>query len=273
MISRQIEANAGPVIVGRLIGLADVTVYAVGVKISVLVRQFTFPMAVALFPAFSELNALDDRARLAVLLTQGLRASALVGMPLAGITIILARPLISVWVGPQFVEGARIATVMTLQVLVLQQLLATSSLLTGIGKLRLYALLHILAMLFSVAFALFLAPRWGSLAVALGSLLAWGGVLLVTMPYTAQLATVRLGDLFEKSLLRPLAATSVMCLGLFILRSWHYPATLPALLGQVSAAGLVYLFLAWNYCFNAAERKVYLKSVRKVILGLSPISS
>jgi len=259
---RQIEESTGTVIVGRLVGLDDVTPYSVGLKVSSLVRQFAFPVTVALFPAFSELSALADHRRLGALLVQGLRISALVGMPLAGVTIVLARPLISFWIGPAYVASAGVAVVMLLKVLVDQQLLAASSLLQGTAKLRLYAGLHIWAVLFAAGLSLRFAPRWGSIAVAIGSLLAWTSVLVVTVPYTARLAGVSLGDLLSKALGKPLAATAFVCLGLFGLCRWHAPDSFVLLALYAAVTGLIYLPLVWFFCLTRGEREAIVRSVQ-----------
>lgn len=272
MACRQIEENTRAVIVGRLVGLDDVTVYSVGAKVSVLICHFAFPVTTALFPAFSELDALADRRRLGILLTQGLRASALVGMPIAGVAIILVQPLISFWVGPQHVASAGIGIAMILKVLVDQQLLAASSLLNGLGRLKLYTVLHLFAVLFSIGFSLLFAPGWGAIAVAIGSLLAWGIVLAATIPYTGRIAGVSLGDLLKKVLVKPLSASALTCLGLFGLYRWHPPETLLQLLLYGAAAAVIYLLLAWRYCLDSDERKAVVRSANRVLLkvGLLP---
>lgn len=270
---RQIEESTGPVIVGRMVGLDEVTTYSVGVKLSTLLRQFAFPVTVALFPAFSELDALSDQRGLRTLLMQGLRVSALVGLPVAGMAIVLVRPLISLWVGPQHLGAAGIGVIMLLKVLVDQQLLAASSLLQGIGRLKLYMVLHIVAVAVSLGIGMLLAPRWGAIAVAVGSLLAWGLVLVMTIPQAAHLAGLGLGLLVRKALLRPLLATVITCVVLFGLSSWHSPATLLQLALHLLLAGLLYLLLVWWLCLDGGEKRTLVRHARGLLLRTGLVSA
>lgn len=265
MACRQVESSTGPVIVGRVVGLEEVTTYSVGVKVSSLLKQFAFPVTVALFPAFSELGALADGRRLGLLLYNGLRVSALVGMPLAGLSIVLVQPLIALWVGPQHLASAAIAVVMILKVLVDQQLLAASSLLNGLGRLKLYTALHLLCVFVSLGLALLLAPGWGAIAVAGASLLAWGMVLVVTIPYTARIAGVRLADLLAEALAKPLVATVLTCMLLYGLCRWSPPVTWLQLLLYGGGAGILYLGFVWGWCLNRWERGAVVRGARRFL--------
>jgi O-antigen/teichoic acid export membrane protein len=265
MVCRRVEGSTGPIIVGRLVGLEEVTTYAVGVKVSTLLRHFAFPVTVSLFPAFSELDALAERRGLRALLTQGLRISALVGMPVAGMAIVLIRPIISLWVGPQHLASAGIAVVMLLKVLVDQQLLAASSLLHGMARLKLYTALHIGALFASLGVGLAFAPRWGAMAVAVGSLLAWGLALAVTVPHAARIAGLDLAGLVKKALLKPLVPTLLTCAALHLLCRWHTPATWAQLLLYGSVVGLLYLPVVWLYSLDKEERKAILRWAREIL--------
>ena len=262
---RTIETNSGPIMVGRLVGLGDVTVYAVGAKVGVFLRLLASPVTVALFPAFSELDALADHGRLRSLLTQGLRVSALVGMPIAGITIVLIRPLIFIWVGPQHLASAGIGALLLLKALVDQQLLAASSLLGGLARLKLYTAMHVVAVLASLGFALVFSPRWGGIAVAAGSLLAWSLVLAVTVPHAAYITGVGLRELLGTALIRPLAATMLLSVALFGLSRWRPPVTLLQLLLCGMVAVSIYLIPVWFWCLDGGEKMAVARAAKQVL--------
>ena len=270
MLSAQLESSAGPIIVGRMVSIDAVTSYSIGVKVGSLVRQFTFPMATALFPAFSALYALKDSQRLSLLLTQSLRASVIVTLPAVGITFVLAAPLISVWIGPEYASSAVVARIMVLEALVLQLMMTSSSLLLGTGDLKLYSALHAMALVASVTLGIFAAPRWGDAGVAMASLLAWSLVLLVTIPYTARIAQVRVASVLTTAFIRPFLALVVACLGLLALREWHYPDNFLSLALEAGSAGLVYLLLVWGFCLTAEEKARFLNYVRSFALRFGP---
>ena len=191
-------------------------------------------------------------------------------LPAVGITFVLAAPLISVWIGPEYASSAIVARIMVLEALVLQLMMTSSSLLLGTGDLKLYSALHAMALVASVTLGIFAAPRWGDAGVAMASLLAWSLVLLVTIPYTARIAQVKVASVMTTAFIRPFLALVVACLGLVALREWYYPDNFLSLALEAGSAGLVYLLLIWGFCLTAKEKARFLDFARSLALRFGP---
>lgn len=255
MACNRIEQSTRPLLVGRLISIEAVTYYAVGEKLSSLVRQASFPVAGVLFPFFAALSAHNVPAEYGKLLVTGMRYATLIGLPVSAIAAILAGPLIAAWIGPAYVSSSTVAVILIGQAFVAQQLVAASSLLNGIGRLGLYTGLHVFALAFSVGFALWLAPAWGIPAVAAGSLIAWSIVLAVTLVYTSRLSALRPGQLLRTAWLRPGLVTALVGGGLLLAARRWPPQGLWQVGLQGGAAFLAYALLAWRWCLPPDEQR------------------
>lgn len=254
MACNRIEQMSRPLLVGRLIGIDAVAYYAVGDKLSVLVRQASLPVAAVLFPSFAALSARNSPHEYGKLLVTGMRYATLIGLPVAVFPAILAGPLIAAWIGPEYTTSSTVAILLIGQAFVAQQLVAASSLLNGIGRLGLYTALHIFAVCFSIGFAILLTPSLGMKAVAAGSLIAWSAVLVATLVYTCRLSELHTGNLLRAAWLRPGLATAFVGIGLSIFAWYLPPKGLVQVALQGGTAGLAYLLIAWVWCLEPSER-------------------
>jgi len=265
IISRQVITSAGPAIVGRFVNVEAVTTYSVGNKLGLMIQQFSLPVAAALLPAFSSLDALKDQKRLKRLYIESLRIAALVAFPIASMSLVLVKPIIALWIGPQYLSSAPIALVMIIQAVITTFLITVSSMLNGVGKLRLNAYLHIFAIAFSILFAILLTPRWGIVMVALGSMLAWGSVLIVLLPYSTHVSGVPIRQLNKYAFLRPFIATTIACLVLYALEFFLYPENWFILLSEMIVFSGIYLILVWYICLGKDQRQNYWSFLRSKI--------
>jgi O-antigen/teichoic acid export membrane protein len=134
-------------------------------------------VAVVLFPAFSGLAG--DPPALLRQVRQGLRLILLLLAPPLAVLLIVAAPLLGIWLGPDY--GERSATVM--QLLAFALLLngvayVAFTLLEGIGRPRVVALYHLVELPFYAVLLWLLVTRWG----IVGAAAAWTVRLIVDTP-------------------------------------------------------------------------------------------
>ena len=237
----QVESSAANVIIGRLANMADITTYAIGVKLSGFLKNLILPLSAALFPAFSELSVSSGHDKMARLFVQGMRATLVIAFPAMGILIVLAAPIIGLWVGVEYIGSASVTIVLALQAFLYMQLAAAGTLLLGVGKLRLLAGLHVFTTIFSIMFSWAFVGQWGIIAVAWGSLIPWGVTYCIIIPYACYVSRVAFLRFLKKALLPPLIALLPACLILYGLSMLHYPTNLMWLGFEATIALLVYL--------------------------------
>ena len=237
----QVEGSTANVIIGRLASVADITAYAIGVKLSGFLKNLILPLSAALFPAFSELSVSSGHDKMARLFVQGMRATLAIAFPAIGILIVLVGPMIGLWVGVEYIGSVSVTIVLALQAFLYIQLASATTLLLGVGKLKLLAGLHVFTTIFSIMFSWTLVGQWGIIAVAWGSLIPWGVTYCIIIPYTCHVSRVPFLRFLKKALLPPLIALLPACLILYGLSMLHYPTNLVWLGFEATIALLVYL--------------------------------
>jgi O-antigen/teichoic acid export membrane protein len=95
-------------VVGILLGAASAGVYAIGQKLAFAAEKLVIPGTLGFFPFASELAARHDREGLRQALLTGTRISLAIAGPLTIILIVLAGPLIDVWIGPEFADASAV---------------------------------------------------------------------------------------------------------------------------------------------------------------------
>ena len=85
--------------------------YAVGQKLAALVSRFTGPISVIFFPHASAMSAAGDRDGLRKTFLTGTRIVIAIALPLTIGLIVLARPLLHLWVGSGFARRCQSSSV------------------------------------------------------------------------------------------------------------------------------------------------------------------
>ncbi len=258
MACLHIESATSNVIIARYMSVADVTPFSIGQKLSGLFKNILLPLTYAFFPAFSELSGVADRARMSALLVEGVRVTVALGTPLVGCLIVLAGPLIQVWVGPEFVSGAPVAVLLGLQTFLYAQLVMAAMLLQGTGRLKLLTGLHVFNVAFNIGFSLLTVERLGILALGLANLIPWTITYLIILPYTCRVGGASFGELVRRALRPPFLAWLPIGI-LLAMANWMWPVTnLMGLILYGGGATLLYLAVYLGLMVTAEERGRYL---------------
>jgi O-antigen/teichoic acid export membrane protein len=129
-----IYTQADKIILSHFMGLTFVTFYELGQKTAGAVRTLPILLISALVPAISELEAKDDKTKLAELYERGSKYVSLLVFPLIFLSIMIAPNLITLWVGDRYSLA-----VLSFQMLVIGYCLNVltgmgTSIVRGIGK-------------------------------------------------------------------------------------------------------------------------------------------
>ncbi len=257
MACLQIESSTSNVIIARYMDVADVTPFAIGQKLSGLFKNVLLPLTYALFPAFSELSGFADKARMSALLLEGMSIMVALGTPLIGCLVVLAGPLIQVWVGPEFVNGAPVAVLLGLQAFLYAQLVVAAMLLQGVGRLKLLTGLHIFNVVFNIGFSLLTVERLGILALGLASFIPWTITYMIVLPYSCQLGGASFWKLVRRALLPPTLIWLPIGILLAIVNSMWPATNLVRLILFGGGAGLLYLVVYLKLAVTAQEKARY----------------
>lgn len=159
------------VILGVLRSATAVGLYEGPIRAHNLVRALNLSIAVTVVPAASRLRAAGDTARLAQLLVRGSRYVSALVVPLVVTLMVLAAPVLDVWLGPDFREAAPAMTILLSYWLLAPALGFVTAALVGIGRSRQYARLVWAAAAANLVLSVALTPSMGLEGVAIGTAL------------------------------------------------------------------------------------------------------
>jgi O-antigen/teichoic acid export membrane protein len=159
-------------VVGILLGAASAGVYAIGQKLAFAAEKLVIPGTLGFFPFASELAARQDREGLRQALLTGTRISLAIAGPLTIILVVLAEPLIDVWVGPEFGDATRVVVYLVAANAIIALSRTSFLMLQGGANARTPALILGLEAVLNVSLSIALGLSIGLEGVALATLIA-----------------------------------------------------------------------------------------------------
>jgi O-antigen/teichoic acid export membrane protein len=171
-LSTLVIARLDVVVVGLVVGVPEAAVYAVGQKLALLARQAIDPIVLTFFPHSSALVALREGATLRTSILTGTRVSLAVAGPLTITLCLLAKPLLIVWVGEDFADGALVVVYLAAASAVSSLTRTGFEMLQGAGIARPAALVSLAEAVLNLTLSIVLGRTMGIEGVALATLIA-----------------------------------------------------------------------------------------------------
>jgi O-antigen/teichoic acid export membrane protein len=242
------------VILGIFKTPATVGLYEGPVRTHNLFYAVNGALAVTTLPATSRYTAQRDSERLRALMLRGSRYTLALVVPLAVTAIALARPLLEVWLGRRFGEGALALSILVSYWLLYGALAVTPGFLVGAGKARTVARYMVVVAGANLALSLALTPLVGLEGPALGTAIPY----LVAFPFLLRLslsaAPVRLAELARVAWLPAYSLGAALAGLLVIARLALDINTLPELLALGGGGVLAYWLAFYAFWLAPHER-------------------
>jgi len=233
---------SGRVVLGAYRTPTAVGLYEGPVRAHNLLYALGGALAVPTVPTASRYVATDDSRRLHELAVRGSRYTLALFVPLCVTLMALAEPIIGVWLGERYTDGATALTILVSYWLLYGALIVTPGFLAGAGEARAAGLTLACAAALSLVLALVLTPELG----VEGPAVATAGALLAAFPLLLRVGLrasgVRLVDLGARALL-PAYGLGALLAGLLVaVRLALEPETLPG----VAALAVAGVALYWE---------------------------
>jgi O-antigen/teichoic acid export membrane protein len=256
--SGRIHTQTDEIVIGAFLLLSAVTPYAIARKLSEVAQTLTDQFMKVLLPLASELHAGDDQVRLRVLYTTSTRLTLAIFLPIAATMTVLARAVLTAWVGPEYADYSNLVAILMLASLIDTSQWPAGSILSGMARHRYLSIISIGSALTNLALSLLLVRPLGVTGVAIGTLIptiieCFG----LIMPYTLRTLRVSWREAIAEIFVPALAPLAPMVMVLYALRELVAPASLVALLA-ITLAGLV-VYAAGYITIGARpfERELY----------------
>ncbi|HEX5690664.1 MAG TPA: oligosaccharide flippase family protein [Roseiflexaceae bacterium] len=268
--SGRIHSQTDEIVIGVFLLLSAVTPYAIARKLSEVAQTLTDQFLKLLLPLASELHAGNDQVRLRLLYTTSTRLTLVIFLPIAGAIIVLARALLTAWVGPEYADYANLVIILTVASLLDTSQWPAGSILSGMALHRRLAAIALGSALFNLALSLILVRPLGVLGVALGTLIptvieCFG----LIMPYTLRTLDVGWREAFSEIFAPALAPLVPMLLVLYALREVVAPTSLLALAAITMAGLAVYAATYLSLTARPFERALCRDALDRALLFAS----
>src|SRR5215207_2248352 len=253
---------SGRVVLGAYRTPTAVGLYEGPVRAHNLLYALGGALAVPTVPTASRYVATDDERRLRELAVRGSRYTLALFVPLCVTLMALAEPIIAVWLGDRYTDGAAALTIIVSYWLVYGALIVTPGFLAGAGEARAAGQTLACAAALNLVLAVILTPELG----VEGPAVATAGALLAALPVLLQAGLrasgTKLAELLGRALIPAYTLGAVLAGVLLAIRFGLEPATLPAV-AAVAVAGVVLYWVAFYVLVLDADERALVRGLMR----------
>ena len=246
---------SGRVILGAYRTPASVGLYEGPVRAHNLLYALGGALAVPVVPTASRYVAAGDERRLGELAVRGSRYTLALFVPVCVTLIVLAGPILEVWLGARYEDGGLALALLVSYWLLYGGLVVTPGFLVGAGRARELGLVMLAAAAANLVLALVLTPELGLEGPALATALPFFAAFPVLLRLGLRASGAALGQVLGRAYLPALVLGANLALGLVLARVAFDPDTLALVLGLALAGPLLYWLAYYRLVLDPAERE------------------
>jgi O-antigen/teichoic acid export membrane protein len=247
-------------IIGVLLMSTLLTDYDIANKIqSLVLASLTFTSSL-IVPAASQLDALEDRARLQALFLKGTKYTLAICLPVAVSAFALARPIIHVWIGPNFAHNAGITRLFVSHLFLVALTAVGYNIMIGMGRIRPLLWTQTITTAVNLIASVVITRRVGVAGVIWGTLI---GTALALVPYLWHFLVsldVSWTRFWREALLPTYPLAAVFAALLYVGDRLVMPDNLWTLAGLGLAGLAVYSLMFVALGLSGEERKMLLRT-------------
>jgi len=201
-VANSLQTKCDEIVVGAFLPVSFVSPYSLARRLSGVPQMIADRFLWGFIPLTSQLEAQGEAARLRTLYLTGTRITLAICLPFAAVVMILAGPLLTLWVGEQYAEYAPIVIVLTTASILEVAFWPGGTILQGLGRHHYLAVITVCAAAANITLSILLVRSYGLIGVAVGTLLP---TALLTFPwklsYAMRILKVAPRELLTQSLL------------------------------------------------------------------------
>jgi O-antigen/teichoic acid export membrane protein len=221
-----------------------------------LLYAFGGALAVPVVPTASRYAAAGERERLRELAVRGTRYTLALFVPVCVVLMVLAEPLLEVWLGDRYGDGGAALAILVSYWLLYGGLIVTPGFLVGAGRAPQVGRVFASAAVLNLGLALVLTPELGlegpALATAIPFVLAFPLLVRVGLEASGAL----LGELARRAWLPAYVLGALLAAALVGVRLAFEPDTLPAVVGLAAGGVIAYWAAFYGLVLDRSERRL-----------------
>lgn len=239
-----LEAKTDEVVIGASLPVMAVTPYTLARRLSNLPQMLTDQFLSLLLPMASELDAENDKRGLQRLYLTSTRLTLAVFLSIGVGLIILAAPILTIWVGAEYAQYSYLVAMLVIASLVDTSQWSAGLIMQGIGRHRFLAPIALASGIVNLLLSLVLVTQLELLGVALGTLIPTTFFsLVIVMPYAMGVLNVSASQLLMRVLVPAFVPVAPMILATYFLYGLLPPLALWSILLTGGTGTLVYMIV------------------------------
>ena len=247
---------SGRIVLGAYRTPTAVGLYEGPVRAHNLLYALGGALAVPTVPTASRYVAAGDERRLRELAVRGSRYTLALFVPLAVTLMVLAEPIIQVWLGERYTDGATALTVLVSYWVLYGALIVTPGFLVGAGEARAAGLTLATAAALNLLLALVLTPELGVEGPAVATAAALAAAYPVLLRIGLRASGVRLAELLRRAFAPAYALGLALAAALLAVRLGLDPENLAAVAATAVGGLLGYWALFLRVVLDDSERRL-----------------
>ncbi len=252
----RLQTKVDVVVIGAFLPISSVTLYTLCRRLSEIGQIATDQFMKVMLPLAAELQAENDVVRLRELYVTGTRLTLALFLPIGCVFSILARPLLTLWVGATYAEGAHLVSILALATLLDTSQWPAANILQGMARHRPLAIALACGAIANVGLSIILVRTFGLDGVAFSALFATILVCLgFVMPYTMRLMEVRPLEVLNRILLPSLLPLIPALLSIYAVKRVLGTQSLFTLAIVACIGLLVYAIMYLGFSASKIERQ------------------
>ncbi len=261
--SYKVNYSVDAIVIGVFLNTAAVAVWTVGQRLAELTQRLTNQLNDVLFPAIVDSDESRRQERLTRIFVTATRLSVATVLPVAGSLFLLARPLITAWVGKEFAGSVLVTQLLAVIVAIRVGNATASTVLKGAGRHRMLTATNVATAVVNLVLSLLLVRVVGLVGVALGTLIPVTlAAVFILFPAACARAGIPLSRALATAVWPAVWPALVMAVWLLVSRDW-LAVRLVGVMADAAAAGLLYLALFVGFAVPPEERQLYVNEARK----------
>jgi O-antigen/teichoic acid export membrane protein len=251
-------------VIGAFMGTAAVAVWAVAQRLIEIVQRITDQLNAVLFPVVVDSSTVERVDKLQRILVQATRLSLAMVVPLATVLGLTARPLVMLWVGPNFEGSVNVIYVLSVVVALRVGNATSTVILKGSGLHKVLAISNLSMAVSNLVLSVVLVRWYGLIGVAIGTLIPMVVFsMFVVFPAACRRVELSRWTVFRQSVW-PAAWPALVMAGFILLARRFSDGSWSWLVVQAFVAAGIYAALFLRFAISRDERDWYFNKVKEV---------
>jgi O-antigen/teichoic acid export membrane protein len=264
-IANKLNYSTDAIVIGAFLGTSAVAIWAVAQRVIEIVQRISDQLNAVLFPVVVDNATVQRLDRLQEILVQGTRLSLAMVVPMATVLGLTARPLVMVWVGPQFAASVNIIYILSIVVALRVGNATSAVILKGSDLHKFLAVSNLSMAVGNLVLSVLLVRFYGLIGVAIGTLIPMIVIsMAVVFPAACRRVKLPVWTVVRRSVW-PATWPAVVMGGFVVLTRGRIQGSWSLLILQSLVAAAIYVALFLMFAINRNERDWYFNKVREIL--------